>query len=328
MFVPRIGFAWSPSSAKNVVLRGGFGIYADRGEYFTELSASAGLGISGPFSVTTQEPFTVPVDAKCNTPLGCFSSSPFGTGPIAPPPNNLSGVAGLIFNQSQLSGCPEPVTPTCTPTGNPNFDFLFGGYDPTNKLPYSENWSTISWQPKNDLVTTLGYLGNRGVHQPIPVLLSTSPALLRRPTLLTGRFTATDSRRRMLISIRCSPSRYKPPSENSRAPTATRLCARHTSVSIPTRISGRQRASLPIMPCKSRPPSECPITSRSTPPTLFHILSMRAAVWDPVYSSMEIIRCSPAPLTLPLISIALTYSASATCIRFQPLTMLREWSKR
>lgn len=170
MFVPRIGFAWSPSSAKNLVLRGGFGIYADRGEYFTELSASAGLGISGPFSVTTQEPFTVPVDAKCNTAIGCLSSAPFGTGPLAPPPSNLSGVAALVYNQSQLSGCPAPVTPTCTPTGNPNFDFLFGGYDPANKLPYSENWSLdLQWQPRNDWVLTLGYIGNRGVHQPIPI---------------------------------------------------------------------------------------------------------------------------------------------------------------
>jgi hypothetical protein len=172
MFVPRIGFAWSPSSLKNVVVRGGFGIYADRGEYFTELSASAGLGISGPFSVTTQEPFTVPVDATCNTPsgTGCLTAGPFGTAPLAPPPNNLLGVAGLVFNQSQLSGCPKPVTPTCTPTGTPNFDFLFGGYDPTNKLPYSENWSLdLQWQPKNDLVLTLGYIGNYGVHQPIPI---------------------------------------------------------------------------------------------------------------------------------------------------------------
>src|SRR6202035_3643060 len=65
MFAPRIGFAWSPSRLKNVVVRAGFGIYADRGEYFTDLSPSAGLGISGPFSVTTQQPFTVPVVAVC-----------------------------------------------------------------------------------------------------------------------------------------------------------------------------------------------------------------------------------------------------------------------
>lgn len=169
MFAPRIGMAWSPSRFKNVVVRAGFGMYADRGEYFTELSASAGLGISGPFSVTTQEPFTVPVNTSC-VGMGCLAGAPFGTTPFAPPPSNLSGVAGLIYNQSQLSGCPEPVTPTCTPTGFANSDFLFGGYDPKNKLPYSENWSLdLQWQPKNDVVLTLGYIGNHGVHQPLPI---------------------------------------------------------------------------------------------------------------------------------------------------------------
>ncbi|MFZ0292736.1 MAG: TonB-dependent receptor [Candidatus Sulfotelmatobacter sp.] len=169
MFVPRIGLAWSPSSLRNVVVRAGFGMYADRGEYFTELSASAGLGISGPFSVTTQEPFTVPINTSCVGP-GCLTKNPFGTKPFEPPPNNLSEVAGLIYNQSQLSGCDKPVTPTCTPTGFANPDFLFGGYDPANKLPYSENWSLdLQWQPKNNVVLTLAYIGNHGVHQPIPI---------------------------------------------------------------------------------------------------------------------------------------------------------------
>jgi Carboxypeptidase regulatory-like domain len=168
MFAPRIGVAWSPAAIKNFVVRAGFGMYADRGEYFTELSTSAGLGISGPFSVTTQEPFTVPVNSTC-VGTGCLSTPPFGTAPFAPPPNNLKGVAGLVNNLSQLSGC-TVVTPTCTPTGNPAFDFLFGGYNPANKLPYSENWSLdFQWQPKNNLVATLAYTGNRGVHLPLPI---------------------------------------------------------------------------------------------------------------------------------------------------------------
>ena len=170
MFAPRLGLAWSPSRFKNVVVRAGFGIYADRGEYFTELSASAGLGISGPFSVTTQQPFTVPVVAACAAGVNCLKAGPFSGSVIPPTPTNLTGVSQLIFNQSQLSGCAEPVTPTCTPTGFANSDFLFGGYDPTNKLPYSENWSLdLQWQPKNNLVLTLGYIGNHGVHQPIPI---------------------------------------------------------------------------------------------------------------------------------------------------------------
>ena len=76
-FAPRLGVAWSPM--KNVVVRAGFGMFYDRGEYFTELSASAGLGISGPFSVTTQEPFTVPLNADCGAAsptcsTGCTTS--------------------------------------------------------------------------------------------------------------------------------------------------------------------------------------------------------------------------------------------------------------
>ena len=186
----------SSSRLKNVVVRAGFGMYADRGEYFTELFASAGLGISGPFSVTTQQPFTVPQNTAC-VGMGCLAGAPFGTTPFPPPPSNLSEVAGLIYNQSQLSGCPEPVTPTCTPTGFANSDFLFGGYDPTNKLPYSENWSLdLQWQPKNDVVLTVAYIGNHGVHQPLPIPL-TSPGWRRPATRLTGRFTAMTSRRRM-----------------------------------------------------------------------------------------------------------------------------------
>jgi hypothetical protein len=49
--------------------------------------------------------------------------------------------------------------------------FLFGGYDPRNKLPYSENWTLdMQWQPWEDTVVSVGYAGNHGVHltQPIP----------------------------------------------------------------------------------------------------------------------------------------------------------------
>jgi hypothetical protein len=174
MFAPRIGFAWSPTNFKNVVVRGGFGMYADRGEYFTELSTSAGLGISGPFSVTTQEPFTVPQDTTC-VGQGCLAGAPFGTNPFPPPPSNLNGLRSLVNTQAGLSGC-VVVTPTCAPVNSPNFDFLFGGYDPANKLPYSENWSfDLQWQPKNDLVLTLGYIGNHGVHQPPAIATPAHP---------------------------------------------------------------------------------------------------------------------------------------------------------
>jgi Carboxypeptidase regulatory-like domain/TonB dependent receptor len=165
---PRIGLAWKPGFLKNVVVRTGFGLYADRGEFFTEFSASAGLGISGPFGVTTQLPFTVPFNSTCNG-AGCFSA-PFGTTAPPPPPRNLSGVSALVHNLSGLSGCVEPVTPTCAPAGTPQLAFLFGGYDPRNTLPYSENWTLdVQWQPITTMVFDVGYVGNHGQHLLLPI---------------------------------------------------------------------------------------------------------------------------------------------------------------
>ena len=169
IFEPRIGVAWSPHFVKNLVVRAGYGLYADRGEFFTELSASAGIGISGPFGVTTQQPFTVPFNSTC-TGVHCLSNNPFGTSAPPPPPSKLSGVQALVHNQSGLSGCAEPVTPTCAPTGNPLFAFLFGGYDPRNTLPYSENWTLdVQWQPINSLLIDVGYVGNHGQHELLPI---------------------------------------------------------------------------------------------------------------------------------------------------------------
>jgi hypothetical protein len=166
---PRIGVVWSPKFVKNVVVRAGYGLYADRGEFFTEFSASAGLGISGPFGVTTEQPFTVPLNSTC-TGAQCLSNNPFGTSAPAPPPNNFSGVAALVHNQSGLSGCAEPVTPTCAPTGTPLTAFLFGGYDPRNTLPYSENWTLdLQWQPRDTIFVDIGYVGNHGLHQLLPI---------------------------------------------------------------------------------------------------------------------------------------------------------------
>ena len=49
-FAPRIGIAWNP--LPKLTVRTGFGIYYDRGEFFSYLSPSAGGGFNGPFGVT------------------------------------------------------------------------------------------------------------------------------------------------------------------------------------------------------------------------------------------------------------------------------------
>jgi Carboxypeptidase regulatory-like domain len=181
-FGPRIGLAWSPSFIKNFVVRTGFGMYYDRGEFFTELSPSAGSGISGPFGVTVEEPFVIPFLAG---PSATFAN-PFGTTPPPPPPGNLSDVAGLVPNAAQLIG---RTTPYCIATNQyPNCAPLtFGGYDPHNTLPYSENWTLdLQWQPYNTLLLDLAYVGNHGVHETLPIPFNQARIATPQNPLLTG----------------------------------------------------------------------------------------------------------------------------------------------
>lgn len=181
-FAPRIGLVYSPSFVKNVVVRAGFGMYYDRGEFFTELSSPAGGGISGPFGVTVSEPFVVPYYA-----VGGFAA-PFGTAAPPPPPSDLSGVQSLVPNVAQLFG---QTTTYCVNTGQSGCGpFFFGGYDPKNSLPYSENWTLdLQWQPINTLVLSMGYVGNHGVHLVLPLPFNQAQiATPQSPLLAAGPF--------------------------------------------------------------------------------------------------------------------------------------------
>lgn len=163
-FAPRIGIVYSPKFLRNVVIRSGFGLYYDRGEYFTELSPPAGGGFSGPFGVTVEEPFVVPFLSPANATI----ANPFGTTGPPPPPSTLASVQALVPNAGDIV---NQTTPYCVQTGESYCSGLyFGGYDPRNKLPYSENWSfDVQWQPISTLVATVGYVGNHGVHGVVPL---------------------------------------------------------------------------------------------------------------------------------------------------------------
>ena len=181
-FAPRIGLAYSPSFVKNVVVRAGFGMYYDRGEYFTELSPPAGGGISGPFGVTVEEPFVVPFFAPPNATFGV----PFGTTPPPPPPSNLSAIQSLVPNVANLI---NQTTPFCTSNNLTSgcSPLYFGGYNPRNTLPYSENWTLdFQWQPRNTLVLTIGYVGNHGVHETIPLPFNEARIATPQNPLLKG----------------------------------------------------------------------------------------------------------------------------------------------
>ena len=157
VFAPRIGVAYTPF--KKFTIRSGFGIYSDRGEFFSYLSPSAGGGFNGPFGVTLAPPFVTPIFAA----KGATFATPFGTSAPAAPPASPAAFQALLPNLSQTESGNFPA-------GNLFGPFLYGGYDINNNLPYSENWTfDLQYQATNTLLLSVGYVGNHGLHQVLPI---------------------------------------------------------------------------------------------------------------------------------------------------------------
>ncbi len=178
---PRVGVAWSPTQNNGrIVFRAGGGLYYNRGEYFTYLSPGAGSGVSGPFGVTQEPPFVVPVEA----PSGATLSNPFGTTAPTPPTGNPADFYNYLPNRSGLI--------------NGSATYPFGDYNSSNKLPYTENWSLdMQWQINSTTSATIGYVGNRGRHGIIPIPFN-QPAIATPQNPVNGEiysygFQATDA---------------------------------------------------------------------------------------------------------------------------------------
>jgi hypothetical protein len=155
---PRVGVAWSPRAFNDkVVVRAGWGLYYDRGELFTYLSPGFASGViaGGPFGVNQTPPWVN--QQSCST-YGYSNCSPFeapwgttlGPGPSGNPADLNLPNAGDIESGSPL--------------------FSFADYNRANKLPYTMNQTLdIQWQPRNDLVFEIGYVGNLGRHEIVPL---------------------------------------------------------------------------------------------------------------------------------------------------------------
>jgi Carboxypeptidase regulatory-like domain len=155
---PRLGLAWSPQAFKDkVVVRAGWGLYYDRGELFTYLSPGFASGViaGGPFGVNQTPPWVN--QQSCSTFGYSYCSSfeapwgaTLGPGPSGNPADLALPNAGEIESGSPL--------------------FSFADYNRANKLPYTMNQTLdIQWQPRNDLVFEVGYVGNLGRHAIVPL---------------------------------------------------------------------------------------------------------------------------------------------------------------
>ena len=200
-----------------IVVRGGGGFYYDRGELFSYLSPgyAAGEIDGGPFGNSQTEPFVkqkhCPYSSSYNAanptylylyyiPICGGGFGPFGTG--------FNGNGGYVDNTSYNLSTPWGPTRSAPPTNpkasdinnylpnaaqiidgtvysdNSDQPFTLGVYNRANKLPYSMNFTlNIQYQPRNDLMFEIGYVGNLGRHQVIPVPFNQAKiATLGNPT--------------------------------------------------------------------------------------------------------------------------------------------------
>ena len=155
---PRLGMAWSPRVFNDkVVVRAGWGMYYDRGELFSYLSPGFASGViaGGPFGVNQSPPWVSQTSCSPYGYSNCSNfSAPWGTS-LGPAP----------------SGNPADINlpnATAISTGIPLFSFA--DYNRANKLPYTLNQTLdIQWQPRKDLAIDIGYVGNLGRHEIVPL---------------------------------------------------------------------------------------------------------------------------------------------------------------
>jgi hypothetical protein len=180
---PRLGAAWQPEKfGGKVVVRSGFGMYYDRGELFSYFSPGYAIGTvtGGPFGVNQQLPFVTAQTCPVQSLYSYYIPTCGGGGGEGPPTSAPTAATGNLANPYTNVQNAPPTNPKSSDLSNylPNIAGIENGgqpislgvYDRANKLPYTFNYTLdVQWQPRNDIAIELGYVGNLGRHQVIPV---------------------------------------------------------------------------------------------------------------------------------------------------------------
>jgi Carboxypeptidase regulatory-like domain len=168
---PRLGVAWSPGIFNGkVVVRAGWGMYYDRGELFTYLSPGFAAGVipGGPFGVNQSPPF---VNSQVCSAIGSFYQGFIPTcDPTQPNGGSFNNPWGNTLGPPPSGNPADIVLPNAAAIESGANLYSFADYNRNNKLPYTLNQTLdIQWQPRRDLLITVGYVGNLGRHEIVPL---------------------------------------------------------------------------------------------------------------------------------------------------------------
>jgi hypothetical protein len=136
---PRLGFSWRPSPSRDLAIRGGYGIYANR-IYFNGASS---LLVFSP-------PFTVARDVIGGVNAAASLQNPF---PVLPPASSFPNFATLMLPGPPYTGDRSPLVATIV--------------DPAFKEATIQQYGLEVQQQYKSYLFSLAYAGARSTHLPI-----------------------------------------------------------------------------------------------------------------------------------------------------------------
>jgi hypothetical protein len=149
---PRVGFAWQPFPSNDLVLRGGYGIYANRTSF-------AGNGLQ----LALNPPFALSASLNGGANATASLASPF---PNLPPSSSFPNFVGNMLPGPPFTGASFPRTPFIT---DPDFE----------ESTVQQYDFDLQYQHKSYLLS-IGYAGAKGTH--LAVGRSNNQPLLASPS--------------------------------------------------------------------------------------------------------------------------------------------------